>query len=186
LSLANAAEFRAKYWTYLATTDIAMGLPHHVSLGLGRVAAGLGPPIGLGIGTALVDFHDAFAQEWNQDIGVLPLSLYYVPYASWREDGTPLPIAYTALTVNGWLVSRTDLGGVSRGDYSLSFDGGEYYIRVGFGVSWRMAGFEAGYYRSGEFDYPGSEQSTFYGAVNVAFGFWNGLSVKRVRLRTGR
>lgn len=168
LRIGEAKIEQKRPWFHCSYLDGTIGVPPYWSLGCVRLAMGLPPPYGFGVGLTPMEFFGWFSTEQRGIIGLWLLNLYYVPYANWHESGYSTRIIYAYF---------------SKPLAQEGFMGGEpdRYLKYGIGINWGigmeelpfgfLGGFEIGFYHY-EGDWYYSPRSAFYLAVNLSFGIW--------------
>ncbi len=177
-NLLQAGKYRAKGWWYGAVLEGAMMVPDCFYGGAGKIAIGLQPPYGFGIGVSIIEgfgLINPSSMFYPERIGgVLPLLIYFVPYANWDQNGFPLPIIYSYFSINQWLATGSL-------NYFNEFPGG--YLRIGTGIYWVSTGLEVGFYsfRYTRYQYADVSKAAVYFSFNLSLGLWKGRGIKEVK-----
>lgn len=162
--VASTGQRYSAFWFTMSALDCAVGFPSYFNLRAGRVALGLPPPFGVGVGTSVVERYGALSPGWKRLTVMTPLNIYYLPYVDWEKDGSPNLIVYSELSLLG-----------------MPMDDGPHW-RVCAGVARFVFSLEVGYCH---FEYTNDEfgtvsNSSFYVAATLPFGLWKGFSVRPI------
>uniref|UniRef100_A0A7C4XLI4 Uncharacterized protein n=1 Tax=candidate division WOR-3 bacterium TaxID=2052148 RepID=A0A7C4XLI4_UNCW3 len=158
-----AKEYEASSWVYASILDWHIGYPFITSYGFGKFAIGL--PYRFGIGTTLFESYGLPIELIEPITGHFPISLYYIPCATWNKDGFPLPIIYTNLSVNlitAWYANA-------------------HYFRVTAGATWLCAGIETGWFSS----LANPISGCIYAEITISLGGWFGTNIKETESVNG-
>lgn len=173
--LVQAAPGPVKGWFYGSVIDGAIGLPGYAIIGSSKFAIGFPPPWGFGVGlnVFLLFSETLFTPRWKIFSHFFPISIYYVPYAKWDEEGRASPIIYSYFQINSWW---SEIEFIDPPCHNFGS-----YMRVGIGCAQQafhfLPSFEGGFYT---FVGKGGEKVpiTFYFGVRLSLGGWVGLGIK--------
>jgi len=195
----QAGKYRVKGWMYRGI-DVGALLPLRLYVSGGSFAIGFAPPIGLGIGTAVLESAGPFKGQGNDIIPItfFPLYIYWIPYMHWHESGvntSPETTLYTFLGFSNWANPKRDWANSKRERDTIfgTLFGKSKYLRCGIGLWHKIIilpfyyiGVETGFI-SYKNEYSSVPDNSFYIGVNAGIRYWN-YWVKRSRAvqRAGR
>ena len=183
-NITEADKYRAKGWWHGAFMNGGVGLPLKTLKPYVRalpVAIGFAPPLGLGIGTALVELAGAFKGEYEEEVEgttYLPIYLYWIPYMNLvKKEETKDTFAifcppwfYFFFGFSGWAVEYS---------YSDSYFGHDSYIRTGLGIQYYIFGAEAGIISYNKNNWTSPSISPFIG-ITFSLGLWGAIGAKEI------